>query len=183
MYIVNYSAEPFGIYDLGADPVPLPGLGNRLHQINLYTCFLSLVSFFINAQVIHFCYQAEGSAFCFAFKLAFKHLGSIFAAAFINSFFLAPSTIYDSFRNCGDAKFQKVNCCNSLFDIVRNDAISMVILTGTPYCNAAKYCEYFWYESMTTEKTSSSLRIYKIAAHVLITVVSTIAGLFYLGLI
>ena len=133
--------------------------------------------------MIHYCYQAEGSAFCFALRLAFKHLGSIFAAAFINSFFLVPSTIYDSFRNCGDAKFQKVNCCNSLFDIVRNDAISMVILTGTPYCNAAKYCEYFWYESMTTEKTSSSLRIYKIAAHVLITVLSTIAGLFYLGLI
>ena len=103
------------------------------------TCAI-IVSFFINAHVVHYCYETEGSPFCFAFKLVFKHLGSIFAAAFINSFLLVPSVIYDSIRNCGDAKFQKVNCCNSLFDIVRSDALSMVILTGTPYCNAAKYC-------------------------------------------
>ena len=36
---------------------------------------------------------------------------------------------------------------------------------------------------MTTDKTSSSLRVYKICAHVLISVVATVAGLFKLGVI
>ena len=101
---------------------------------------LILVSFFVNVHVIHYLYEVEGSAFCLAFKLCWKHMGSIFAAAFINMFLLFPSVIYDSFRNCGDAKFQKSNCCNVVFDMVRSDAIPFTILTGTPYCNAAKYC-------------------------------------------
>jgi hypothetical protein len=61
--------------------------------------------------------------------------------------------------------------------------MAYVIMTGTPYCNSAKYCDYFWYESMTTEKTQSSLRVYKIAAHAFVTLSATIAGLFYLGVI
>jgi hypothetical protein len=67
-------------------------------------------------------------------------MGSVFASSFINMFLTIPSVIYDSLRNCGDAKFQKSNCCNNLFDLVRSDTLSMVILTGTPFCNAAKYC-------------------------------------------
>ena len=66
-------------------------------------------------------------------------------------------------------------------DMVRSDAIGFVALAGIPYCNAAKYCDYFWFESMTTEKTSCSLRVYKLAAHIFISVTATIAGLFYLG--
>ena len=108
-------------------------------------------------------------------------MGSIFAAAFINSFMLIPAAIYDTIRNCGDAKFTQANCLSAVMDMVRSDALTFVALTGVPYCNSAKYCDYFWYESMTTEKTSSSLRIYKLAAHIFISVSATIAGLFYLG--
>ena len=34
---------------------------------------------------------------------------------------------------------------------------------------------------MTTEKTQSTLRVYKLAAHSFVTILATIAGLFYLG--
>ena len=34
---------------------------------------------------------------------------------------------------------------------------------------------------MTTEKTSCTLRVYKLAAHIFVSVTATIAGLFYLG--
>lgn len=108
-------------------------------------------------------------------------MGSIFAAAFINSFMLFPAAIYDTIRNCGDGKFTQPNCMSKIMDMVRSDALTLVALTGTPYCNAANYCDYFWYESMTTEKTSCSLRVYKLAAHIFISVSATIAGLFYLG--
>ena len=104
-----------------------------------------IVSLFVNTHVIKYLYEEEDSPFCFALKLTFKHLGSLFAAAFVNSFFLIPSAIYDSFRNCGDSKFQKPNCCNTVFDLVRSDAIPFTILTGSSYCSSAKYCDYFWY--------------------------------------
>lgn len=124
----------------------------------------------------------KSSAFKLAIKLMFKHMGSIFAAAFINSFLLIPTALFDMFRNCRGAKFSNPNSCSSVLDLVRSDAMSFVILTGTPYCNSCKYCEYFWFESMTTEKTQSSLRVYRIAATVFVTVLAAIAGLFYLGL-
>ena len=137
------------------------------------------VSLLLATQVISRTY--EYSSCCLGLRLAFKHLGSIFASAFVNSFLLIPAAIYDVFRNCGYGKFSNATCCSNTFDMVRPDAIAFVVLAGTPYCNSAKYCDYFWYESMTTEKTQSTLRVYKLAAQYFVTCAATVAGLFYLG--
>jgi hypothetical protein len=109
---------------------------------------LILVGFFVSTSVHHSVYKPENecSAFCLALKLALgKHLGTIFAASFVNVFLFLPSVIYGDLRSCLGAKFYKAGCCGALFDLVRSDAISYSVLTGNPYCNSAKYCEYLWY--------------------------------------
>lgn len=81
------------------------------------------------------------------------------------------------------AKFHTVGCCGSLFDLVRADAISFSVLTGNAYCNSSQYCEYLWYESMTTENTKSSLLVFKLAAGMLATTSASIGSLFVWGVI
>jgi hypothetical protein len=64
---------------------------------------------------------------------------------------------------------------------VRTDALAYVILTGNPYCQSAKYCEYITHESMLHDGNQSTLRLYRICAHVFIAGLVSILGLFIKG--
>jgi hypothetical protein len=68
-------------------------------------------------------------------------------------------------------------------DLVRSDAYAYVALNGNPFCNSAKYCEYLCNESMCTDSTQSTMRIYRIAAHLLIACCGSISALFLNGAI
>jgi hypothetical protein len=59
--------------------------------------------------------------------------------------------------------------------------LGYVALTGNPYCNSAKYCEYLWNETMISDHTQSTTRIHKIAAQLFITTAACILTLFIKG--
>lgn len=115
-------------------------------------------------------------------KLLFnKHLGSVIGGAFVNGYFFLPQAILDLIRSCRNSKVKTDCWLYNALDLARADALSMIIVTGTPYCNASKYCEYLWNESMTTDQTQSSIRIFKLAAHVFIANVGSQIGLLIRG--
>lgn len=110
-----------------------------------------------------------------------KHLGSVIGAGFLNSFFMPIEAIISISRNCGNPKLKSNSPCLNAIDLTRSDALSYLVLTGNPFCNSAKYSEYLWNETMTSEQSHSTVRIYKIAAHLFISVASSIGGLFLKG--
>ena len=56
----------------------------------------------------------------------------------------------------------------SLWDLVRSDAMAFVCVTGNPFCNSARYCEYLCGKSIITDYSQSCSRIYRISAHFLL---------------
>lgn len=112
----------------------------------------------------------------------FKHIGSIIGGAFMNVFFFLPDMVLDFFRKNSNDDEESVGCL-TFFDLVRNDAMGYIALTGTSYCQAAKYCEYFTHESLLCEGSQSVLRLYRICAHILIAGCVSIAGLYIKGAI
>lgn len=73
------------------------------------------------------------------------------------------------------------NCCTSLLDLVRSDAYAYVALAGNPFCNSSKYCEYLTNESMSSDGSQSSMRLYRICAHLCIVGTTCIIGLYIKG--
>ena len=128
-------------------------------------------------------YMKKGGGLCTipeAWKmLILKHLGSVIGGSFIVLFEFIPDFITDLFRG-----FQSPEggCCGAL-DLAISDALAYVALVGNPYCNSAKYCEYLTYESITSNSNQSALKLYRIAAHILIAGSVSILGLFIKGAI
>ncbi len=71
--------------------------------------------------------------------------------------------------------------CLSLFDLVRADSMAYVNLTGNPYCNSARYCEYLCRKSLIMDYSQSTSRIYRICAHFLIAGIVLILALYIKG--
>jgi hypothetical protein len=66
-------------------------------------------------------------------------------------------------------------CFFNLFEIVRSDAYAYIHLAGTPYCDAARQCEYLcrrsrlFTGSQSTNKVNSILmQVYRLSAHLLL---------------
>lgn len=52
---------------------------------------------------------------------------------------MQPNNIHNAYAKC------YTNCCFWLygfFDLVRSDSMAFIHLTGLPYCNASRYCEF-----------------------------------------
>ena len=71
--------------------------------------------------------------------------------------------------------------CIRIFDLVRSDAMAYIFLTGNPFCNSSRYCEYLCDQSLLTESSQSTSRSYRICAHFLIAGGVAIAGLYLKG--
>ena len=56
-----------------------------------------------------------------------------------------------------------LNTCS----LIRTDAYSYINLTGAPYCNSAKQCEYICHRSPVFEGSQSTIRIYRIGSHIM----------------
>ena len=69
-----------------------------------------------------------------------------------------------------------------MFELVRSDAMAYINLTGNPYCNSARYCEYICLQSLLLDNSQSTSRVYRICAHVLIAGITAIFGLYLKGL-
>lgn len=114
--------------------------------------------------------------------LVFKHLGSVIASAFINSFFFVPDLLLDFCRSDTTGNEERYSeGCLRFFDLVRADAMAYIALTGNPYCQSAKYCEYFTHVSMLHNGDQSTMRLYRICAHILIPGLVSILGLYIKG--
>lgn len=95
--------------------------------------------------------------------------------------FLKPSSAADSngcyyrFYNCCCI------CCVTLFDLVRSDAMAFINLTGNPFCNSARYCEYLCDRSTIMDYSQSTSRAYRICAHFLLAGIMGIFALYVKG--
>lgn len=149
---------------------------------------------YFNSDLVNFClsthavlyYLKKGGGLCSITDtlslLVFKHLGSVIGSAFINSFFFVPDLILDLFRNDTNSNEERYSeSCLRFFDLVRTDAMAYIALTGNPYCQSAKYCEYFTHVSMLHDGDQSAVRLYRICAHILISGVVSILGLYIKG--
>ena len=119
-----------------------------------------------------------------------KHLGSVIAASYMTAFFsildyifdfLAPNTEENPdslYTNC----FQ--TCCNpclKVFELVRSDSLAYVNLSGNPYCNSSRYCEYLCDKSLLMDGSQSTSRTYRICAHLLIASVVVLVSMYLAG--
>ncbi len=77
------------------------------------------------------------------FTLVCKHIGSVIACAFMNSFFGILDFICDALipdLNDNNPCFYCINRFAGFFDLARSDALTLVYLASTAYCNSARYC-------------------------------------------
>ena len=158
-------------------------LGPLYHPIAMYFCTYS-ASFCISSHTVNFYFKLPNdcASVVYTFRLLFgKHLGSVVGGAFVNGLFFLPQAVLDLVRSCRNSKIKTNFCFFNAIDLARADAMSLIIISGTPYCNASKYCEYLWNESMTTDQTQSSIRVFKLAGHVFIANVGSLIGLLLRG--
>lgn len=73
--------------------------------------------------------------------------------------------------------------CKKVFDLVRSDAMAYINITGNPYCNSARYCEYLSDNSGCLDDSQSASRIYRLGAHMLIAGIVGIISLYIKGMI
>lgn len=59
--------------------------------------------------------------------------------------------------------------------------MAYINLTGNPYCNSARYCEYLCDRSIIMDYSQSTSRVYRICAHFLITGIMAIMALYMKG--
>ena len=108
-----------------------------------------------------------------------KNLGSIIGCSFVTSFFSIFDLLFDIFK----PKDIQNSCCKAICgcvcDLVRSDTMSFVILSGNPFCNSARYCEYLCNKAILTEYSQSCSRIYRISAHFFIASVTLLYSLFF----
>lgn len=155
--------------------------------------FLKLAfSFCISDQTVNWCYAKPYGLFA-PFKLLLcKHLGSVIAGSFMTGFIGWMDIIFDTLkpRKNADSEGRYNACyyrfceqCISIFDLVREDAMSFISLTGNPYCNSSRYCEYLCGRTIITEYSQSISRIYRISAHCLLIGIMIIFSLYVKGTI
>lgn len=114
-----------------------------------------------------------------------NNLGSVIACSFITSFFAIFDLIFDIFKPSSKEGLygRFCDCCCGwllrIWDLVRSDTMSYVILSGNPYCNSARYCEYLCDKSILTEYSQSCSRIYRISAHFFIASITLIYSIYY----
>ena len=80
-------------------------------------------------------------------------------------------------------KFYKKTCfcCIGVFDLIRSDAMAYINLTGNPFCNASRYCEYLCDRSVIMDYSQSTSRAYRICAHFLLAGIMAILALYMKG--
>ncbi len=105
----------------------------------------------------------------------------------MTGWFSIPDYIFDCFRS-DEPPSNEDNCCSScinwvddFFDLVRSDAMCYVYLTGNPYCNSSRYCEYLCDQSPLTKNSQSISRAYRICAHFLIAGIVSSINIFQQG--
>lgn len=120
-----------------------------------------------------------------------KHFGSVIGGSFMTGFFTVGDYIFDLIKpketrgraagGCANLFNKSCSCCTKVFDLVRSDAMAYINLTGNPYCNSARYCEYLCDKSMIMEGSQTASRTYRLSAHMMIASIVGICSLYIKG--
>lgn len=151
---------------------------------------LILVNFCVSGEAVLWYYNKQ-ETFCYPLKLMIcKHFGSVIGGSFIIAFFTFFDFIFDFLKpdessdpNSCYSKFFNCLCSHSIFDLVRTDALAYINLTGNPYCNSARYCEYLCKRSLILDNSQSSSRVYRLCAHFLLCGIMVLFALYVKGVI
>lgn len=113
-----------------------------------------LVSFIISGYAVNY-YFKEIPRLNPIHYLIWYHWGSVLAGAFLLNFLSYPDLVFDALMPTDDIipVNKPVNCCfrfcdcafgwlKPLFELARSESMAYINLTGLPYCNASRYCEY-----------------------------------------
>lgn len=121
-----------------------------------------------------------------------KHLGSVIAGSFMTGFFSVFDLIFDLIKPDENANpngaytrcYRAVCvCCIRIFDLVRSDSMAYINLTGNPFCNSSRYCEYLCGRSIIMDYSQSTSRAYRFCAHFLIVGIMALLALYIKGVI
>lgn len=128
---------------------------------------------------INFCKPLE--------RLVCYHWGSVAAGSFVLGFFSFFDGFFDFFKPSSQNTWHAQCCANyfsfvyDFFDIVRHDAMGYISLTGLPYCNSARYCDFLSVNTPLFGGNQSISRLFRFAGHLLLTSIITIVGIFFAG--
>lgn len=121
-----------------------------------------------------------------------RHLGSVIGGSFIIAFLTPLDFLLDFFKppvnadpNALYTRCYKNACCvcDSVLDLVRTDAMAYIALTGNPFCNSARYCEYLCEKSVITDYSESVGRVYRLCAHLLLVGILIVFAMYIKGMI
>ena len=71
--------------------------------------------------------------------------------------------------------------CLKLFELVRSDSMAYINITGIPFCNSSRTCEYLCNNSMVLEEAQSSSRVYRLCSHIFLIGINCILALYIKG--
>jgi hypothetical protein len=119
-----------------------------------------------------------------------KHFGSVIGGSFITGYFSIVDYLFDLIkppsRNDEDSAYSSYfnfacGSCLKLLDLVRSDSMAYINLTGVPFCNSARYCEYLCDKSLILDESQSTSRTYRLCAHFLIAGLVGILSMYIAG--
>lgn len=106
------------------------------------------------------------------------------AGSFINLVFSLFDYIFDVLRADTKSNAHRNSCLqmlDTLFDLVRSDAMVFVNLAGNPFCNSSRYCEALCRRSPIAEYSQSISRSYRICSHFLLGGIVAVISFFLQG--
>jgi hypothetical protein len=125
-------------------------------------------------NIVNFCVSGAAISWYFHFppdqcqiirRMLRFHLGSVLAAAFMTGVFWLPDLLLDLLRPRNDQGLygRCFGCAfgwlNSLFQLVRSDALAYVNLASMSYCDSARFCEFLCRNSTMFHSNNSVSRV------------------------
>lgn len=113
-----------------------------------------------------------------------KHLGSIVGGSFMTGFFGLGDFIFDLLKGVPCCTSFLTTCCVpclKLFELVRSDAMAYINITGIPFCNSSRTCEYLCNNSAIFEGSQNTSRVYRLASHIFLIGLNCILALYVKG--
>lgn len=102
----------------------------------------------------------------------------------MTGFFVVGDFIFDLLKATDCCHTILRTCCMpclKLFELVRSDSLSYIHISGIPFCNSARTCEYLCNNSMILDEAQSSSRIYRVCSHILLVGINCILALYIKG--
>lgn len=91
-------------------------------------------------------------------------------------FLIKPVNPFSTYGRCYYGVFGWID---SFFDLVRSDAMAYINLSGLPYCNSARYCEFLCSNTQLFPGNQTVSVLYRVGAHSLLVAIIGIIALVF----